>query len=138
MISFTVPGTPQGKGRARAARVGTGVRMFTPAKTIAYESMIAFAGSEAMQARQLIEGPVYVTVTATFDIPKSWSKKKRAEAQSGLMWHTGKPDGDNVLKALGDGLNGVVWKDDSQVAFAKILKRYGTTPGLHVVVEPLA
>lgn len=138
MISFVVPGTPQGKGRARAARVGNGIRMFTPAKTVNYEALIAYAGSEAMRGRQLIEGPVYLTVTATFDIPKSWSKKKRLEAQSGFLWHTGKPDGDNVLKALGDGLNGIVWKDDSQVAFAKILKRYGDTPGLHVVVEPLS
>lgn len=134
MISFTVPGQPQGKGRAR---FGNG-RTYTPAKTVAYEGLIAFAASEAMRHHQLIEGPVYVTVTATFDIPKSWSKKKRMEASSGLLWHTGKPDGDNVLKALGDGLNGVVWKDDSQVAFAKVMKRYGDVPGLHVVVEPLS
>lgn len=30
-------------------------------------------------------------------------------------WHTRKPDSDNVLKAVKDSLNGLAWRDDSQV-----------------------
>jgi Holliday junction resolvase RusA-like endonuclease len=31
------------------------------------------------------------------------------------QWHTGKPDVDNLAKALYDALKGIVWRDDSQI-----------------------
>jgi Holliday junction resolvase RusA-like endonuclease len=130
---FTVPGLPQGKGRAR---FGNG-RAYTPAKTVAYEGLIALAGQQAMDDRLLIEAPVYLMVDAFFPIPKSWSKSRKQRASSSLVWHVGKPDGDNILKAVGDGLNGIVWKDDSQVAFAKITKQYAEVPRLEIMVEVL-
>jgi Holliday junction resolvase RusA-like endonuclease len=130
VIRLVVPGTPQGKGRAR---FGNG-RTYTPAKTVAYEGLIALAGQQAMAGRDLLDAPVYVTVTAFFQIPASWSKKRKAEAR----WHASKPDGDNILKAVGDGLNGIVWKDDSQLALSKVVKQYGDTPRLEIFVEPLA
>jgi Holliday junction resolvase RusA-like endonuclease len=132
-LIFVVPGLPQGKGRAR---FGNG-RAYTPAKTVAYEGLIALAGQEAMKGRPLIEGPVYMLVNAFFPIPKSWSKTKRQAALTGTAWHTGKPDGDNVLKAVGDGLNQVVFKDDSQIAFAKITKRYAETARVEIMIEEL-
>lgn len=134
MIRLTIPGLPQGKGRAR---FGNG-RTYTPAKTVAYEGLIAFAGQQAMAGRELLTAPIYIQVHAFFPIPASWSKKRRTQAATSLQWHTGKPDGDNILKAVGDGLNGVVWKDDSQVAFAKVLKHYADTPRVEIFVEALA
>lgn len=138
MIQFTVPGLPQGKGRARFSTRGKSVRAFTPAKTVAYEGLIALAGEKAMEGCALLEGPVHLVVDATFPIPVSWNKAKKLAAQSGLSWHTSKPDADNIMKAVGDGLNEVVWKDDSQIVMARIIKQYGPTPGLLVTVEPLA
>lgn len=132
-LIFVVPGLPQGKGRAR---FGNG-RAYTPAKTVAYEGLIALAGQEAMSGRPIIEGPVYIVVNAFFPIPKSWSKAKRAAALAGSAWHTGKPDGDNILKAVGDGLNQVVFKDDSQISFAKITKRYAETARVEIMIEEL-
>ncbi|MFX8637221.1 RusA family crossover junction endodeoxyribonuclease, partial [Acinetobacter baumannii] len=52
-------------------------------------------------------------------------------------WHTSRPDGDNVLKAVGDGLNAVLWRDDAQIAEASIRKIYSETPGLEIEVHPL-
>ena len=49
LLHFTVPGVPQGKGRAR---FGNG-RTYTPAKTVAYEGLIALAGQQAMEGRDL-------------------------------------------------------------------------------------
>jgi Holliday junction resolvase RusA-like endonuclease len=132
-LIFVVPGLPQGKGRAR---FGNG-RAYTPAKTVAYEGLVAMAGHQAMNGRPLIEGPVYMLVNAFFPIPKSWSKAKREAALTGTVWHTGKPDGDNILKAVGDALNEVAFKDDSQVAFAKITKRYAETARVEVMIEEL-
>jgi len=130
-FSFTVPGVPVGKGRPRFVKA-TG-RAYTPAKTASYESLIAYAASQAMRGATPIDAPVGIKVQAVFPIPASWNKKKKAAAH----WHTSKPDGDNILKALGDALNGIVWTDDSQVARTSIAKVYGDTPGLHVFVEAL-
>ena len=71
-----------------------------------------------------------IEARAVFIIPKSWPKAKKQAAMIGEIQHTGKPDADNVLKTVGDALNGIVWKDDSQIVSASINKRYGVQPAL--------
>lgn len=137
MIEIRVPGQPQGKGRARFAKIGGHMRAYTPEKTVAYESLIALAAVDAMKGCEQIAGPVDLRIAAVFQMPKSWSQKKRLAALLAPEWHTGKPDGDNILKAVGDGLNGIVWRDDAQVARCSISKAYGENPGLTVTVAPL-
>jgi Holliday junction resolvase RusA-like endonuclease len=133
VIRFTISGKPQGKGRAR---FGNG-RTYTPAKTVAYERLIAQAGRDAMDGREPLEGPLYVVVSAFFAVPKSWPQKRRKEALERLAWHTGKPDADNIAKAICDGLNGIVWRDDCQVAFLKVTKQYAEIARVEVMVERL-
>lgn len=136
-VQFLVPGEPVGKGRPRIGRVGGHARMFTPEKTANYERLIALAGSEAMAGRTLLEGAVMVEMRIVLAIPRSMSKKKQSMALAGEIFPTKKPDMDNVIKAIYDGLNGVVWKDDVQVVDAFVRKRYGEVPGVHVRIVPL-
>jgi Holliday junction resolvase RusA-like endonuclease len=137
VISFTVPGAPQGKGRPRVGRIAGQARMFTPQKTAAYEALIALAGQTAMAGRALLSGPVEMLVHIDFGIPKSYSAKKRAAALAGMIRPTTKPDSSNVLKAIEDGLNGVVYVDDVQIVEHVISKRYAETPGVRVEVWPV-
>jgi Holliday junction resolvase RusA-like endonuclease len=137
LIEIRVPGQPQGKGRARFAKIGGFMRAYTPEKTVAYEGLIALAGEKVMGGRERLDGPVDLKVAAVFQMPKGWSQKKRLAALLNPHWHTGKPDGDNILKAVGDGLNGIVWRDDAQIARCSISKAYGEVPGLTVTVAPL-
>lgn len=137
-IVFTVPGQPQGKGRPRVGRIADQARMFTPAKTAAYEGLIAHAAQQAMQGRELIHGPVAVVLEVCCQVPVSWSKKKQAQALAGQVFPVTKPDIDNVEKAIFDGLNGVAWKDDVQVVDVWKRKRYAETPGVHVEITPIA
>lgn len=136
-VMFTVPGEPVGKGRPRIGRVGAHARMFTPAKTANYEGLIAHSGQQAMAGRALFEGPVLVELDIALSIPQSMSKKRKSLALAGGLYPTKKPDMDNVIKAIYDGLNGVVWKDDVQVVKAVVGKRYGETPGVRVKIVPL-
>lgn len=133
MIEVRVPGQPQGKGRAK---FGNG-RTYTPAKTVAYEGLIALAAQQVMAGRERLSGAVELTVQAVFQMPKSWSKRRQSAALLMPEWHTAKPDGDNILKAVGDGLNGIAWNDDSQIARCSISKAYGPTPGLTIRIAPL-
>ena len=133
-VAFTVPGPPQGKGRPRIGKVGDHARMFTPAKTVAYEGLVAHAAQQVMAGRALILGACSVEMQITLPVPASWSKKRQAQALAGAIYPTTKPDTDNVVKAVFDGLNGVVWRDDVQAVDLFVRKRFGTTPGVHVRV----
>lgn len=137
-VTFLVPGEPIGKGRPKIGRVGGHARMFTPTKTANYESLIAIFAHEAMQGRDLLTGPVLMELRIVVPIAASWSKKKTAEALAGEVMPTKKPDADNVLKAICDGINGIVFKDDVQVVNVSMSKRFGETPGVTVRVVPLA
>lgn len=136
-VAFTVPGKPTGKGRPRAVARGKFVRMYTPEKTVNYESIVALAASEAMAGRAPIEGPVEVIMHMVLPIPKSWSKRKQQDALDGRLIPTTKPDKDNVIKAVFDAMNDIVWRDDVQVADLTSRKRYGAVPCVQVIVGTL-
>ena len=68
--------------------------------------------------------PVHVEVIAFMDIPKSWSKAKRLEAEYNALRHTSKPDLDNIIKAGLDGIVGAVINNDKQVHSIKARKVY--------------
>lgn len=141
MIGFTVPGAPQGKGRPRVGRIAGQARMFTPAKTAAYEGLIAHAAHAALAGRPMLEGACAANLHIDCPVPASWSGKKQRAALAGEILPTSKPDIDNVLKAVADGCNGVLWRDDVLLVEVRVRKRYGATPGVRVEVwsleEPL-
>ena len=95
-------------------------------------AVVALMARQAMGASSPMGGPLAVSIVATWPIPPSWPKKRQQAAQ----WKSSKPDADNVAKAIGDGCNGVVWADDSQIVDLRCVKRYGQIPG--VVVEVCA
>jgi len=102
MLSFTVDGKPQGKQRARR---GKGGKWYTPAETARYETEVAYAAmcEKARRAIPMTFGPVAVEVACYFP-----DARRR--------------DCDNVLKAVLDAGNGVVYLDDSQVVKATVTK----------------
>lgn len=136
-VSFTVPGQPVGKGRPRASRSERGVRMHTPEKTVRYENLVATAAHGAMRGAEPLEGACSVVMDIRLMVPMSWSAKKRQQALDGQILPTKKPDADNVIKAVFDALNGIVWQDDVQVVQLQASKRYSATPGVAVVIKPM-
>ncbi|ALV06684.1 RusA family crossover junction endodeoxyribonuclease [Roseateles depolymerans] len=127
-VTFVVPGQPQGKGRAKIVKIGGFSRMATPAKTVAYEGLVAHAAQMALAGRPLLQGPVHVRLAVECQVPGSWSQKKQRAAINGEVMPTTKPDIDNVIKAVFDGCNGVLWKDDVQVVQVTVVKQYSATP----------
>lgn len=136
MIGFEVPGPVRGKGRPRFARVGAGVRTFTDAKTQSYEALVKQCAAIAHRAAAL-EGPVAVTIAVHQIPPASWSKTKRERALAQLFRPTGKPDLDNIAKAICDSLNGIIWKDDAQVTELHVSKHWSGREFAHVSIKPV-
>lgn len=122
---------PVGKGRPRFARVGAGVRSYTPAKTKNAEEVIALAWKT--QSGEKIEGAVQLKLTAVFAPPKSISKKKQEELIGTPYEH--KTDLDNIVKLVCDALNGKAWADDSTVTGMNLTKIYGVSDSLIVEAE---
>jgi len=78
------------------------------------------------------DGPVGIDLTAVFAVPKSATKKNRAEMLSGHIRPTKKPDWDNIEKIIGDALEGVVWRNDAQIVTSGMRKIYGFEEGIYV------
>ena len=135
-ISFVVPGPPVPKGRARSTKSG---RHYTPQKTVDAENAIGAWARQAMnRARQQpMDCPLSLSFLACIPIPSSWSAKKRKDALECGVLPLGRPDVDNFAKALADGMNGIVYKDDARIVhMGDCLKIYSDNPRLCVRVSP--
>jgi crossover junction endodeoxyribonuclease RusA len=115
VIHILVPGPPVPCGRARS---GLG-RTYTPAKTRAYEQHVALLARLAV-ARAKWNPPEGSTFAVTLDVYRAR--------------RTG--DIDNFLKAVLDGMNGIVFPDDRLVVAATVRLHVDTAyPRAEIAVE---
>ena len=112
-MDFIVDGKPQGKQRPRFSRISKTV--YTPTKTAKYEKQIARAYTDSGGKCIPADCYVSVSVSAFFPIPKSYSKARRQACIDRELRPDKKPDMDNILKVVLDGLNRVAYEDDKQV-----------------------
>ena len=133
-VTIRLDGPPRGKGRPRFGRRGDFVAVWTDKKTADYEVRLEAAGIDAMYPNKPHLGALSVRIEAGMLIPASWSQKKRQAALAGDLNPTGKPDFDNLAKCVGDALNKIVWRDDSQIIVCAFRKFYAAEPGLTISV----
>ena len=134
MIQFEVLGKVKGKGRPRFVRRGKYVKTYTDDETATYENLIRLSfiqsGCKPYDNEAQLKAVVKIYITPS----KSVSKKKLAEMFEGKIRPTKKPDIDNILKSLFDGLNKVAYQDDTQIIAVECEKFYGDTERLEVVI----
>lgn len=95
-LRFTVPGDPRSKGRPRFVNG----RAITPPETRRYERFVGFCAAGAIVSSGL-KWPTHDTAYAvTASVTRPDNRRQ---------------DLDNIIKVLLDGMNGIVWHDDSQV-----------------------
>ena len=128
MISFTVEGTAVPKQRPRIS----GHRAYTPKRTKDYEERVlnefrsSYSGFYPAFGKDV---PVRICISVIQEIPKSWSKKKRLQAELGnIVPLSRNGDIDNIAKSILDALNGFAYEDDCQVTTLIITKQYGVNP----------
>lgn len=133
-IEFVFPGKPVPKARPRVTRTG---HAYTPKKTFDYEKYVRMWAEIYMKENCIepIEEAVRLTVNAFLPIPKSWSISKKKNAEEGVLKPIGRPDLDNLVKSIQDALNGVAYKDDSQIVESICKKSYSDAPKVEVTVE---
>ena len=127
-IRFTVEGAAVPKQRPRIS----GRRAYTPKRTKDYEERVlnefrsSYSGFYPAFGKDV---PVRICISVIQEIPKSWSKKKRAQAESGeIVPLSRNGDVDNIAKSILDALNGFAYEDDCQVTTLIVTKQYGVRP----------
>ena len=139
-IHIIILGEPVAKGRARGKIITTRAKQqfiswYTPAETVAYERRIQSAAKNAMKGMPPLDVSCEVIAVAYIGVPKSYSKKKTILCLAQSLYPQSSPDSDNYLKAACDGLNGIVFTDDSRVWRMVVEKRYSDNPRLEIIIN---
>ena len=128
MIVFSAIGKPVGKQRPRMVRRGRKTITYTPQETQNYERTIREAFLLAALKEELpLTGALVVDVVALFPRTKALSfqyKNGTYKHGRGRLLHAVKPDADNVLKCVLDGIGDYIEGGDSRVVSARITKFY--------------
>jgi Holliday junction resolvase RusA-like endonuclease len=137
-VIISIPGVPVAKARARFARAGRFTRTYDPQQQTTDWARLSDGFAKAKdELGGYIDGPVAIDAVFVFPIPGSWSRKKKAAAEAGLMPHDIRPDIDNLLKTVMDLGNVYLWRDDKIVARVTARKVYGTDPKTSLLISRL-
>ena len=124
-MRIIIKGKPQPKQRPRVTKYGT----FTPKATTEYERLVGWTYIAAKGKKHT--GALRLSVMAYFKIPKSRVDLKQGD------WHLNNTDLDNVVKACQDGLNGIAFEDDKQIAQIFASKYWDDDERVEVELEEL-
>lgn len=136
IIQFEIPGQPVAQGRPRASTRGGHVRMYDPPKSKQYKQLVRSAAIP-YAPKEPLEGPLEVRMIFYRQNLKSFTKKQTQEAADGICRPTTKPDTSNYIKGIEDALNGLMWKDDSQIVTLVAEKYYSDDPRVFVEIVEL-
>lgn len=141
LLTLSLPINPKPIQSVRfSARCGY-VQTFQPKANKAWKLMV-----KNETYKQLPQGfkpfkdvPLLVHVIYKFPPLSSFKKAEKALIENGdWIFKYTKPDvNDNLNKGLFDAFTGVLWDDDSRVAYALSSKVYAKEPGILVVVSEL-
>lgn len=127
-MKFTIPGEPTGKARPRVTKWGT----HNTEKTILYENLVKMCYQE--QCGGYTEKPLVAVISVYYGIPKSTPKKNIKPMLDGEIRPCKKPDCDNIAKIVMDALNGIAYKDDTQVYLLMVEKFYSEKARVEVEI----
>lgn len=135
VISFSVLGEPKPNPRGRAFSRGGHARVYDPGTAEGWKAAVALAARPFLPTEPLA-GPVALELDFLMPRPKRLSRRCD---DPGELWHTSKPDLDNIEKAVLDALTQIgLWRDDCQVVAVSKTKRYHALngrPGARVTVR---
>jgi len=139
VVRFEVRGMPQTQGSMRAfIPKGWKRAIVTHVKGEKLKSWRGLIMDEAQKVApaQPLEGALAINVIFWLPRPRGHfgtGKNANVLRASAPMYPSGKPDADKLMRALGDAIKGVIYRDDAQLVEIHAWKEYGT-PGAIVEV----
>lgn len=123
MIRFIIPGDPVPWARARR----NGKRYYTDPDVTAHAKAIRQAWMAAGRPRIGETAAVSMLVQCFLERPAGHyrtGRNRHLVRDSAPEWPIGKPDADNLGKIVCDALNGLMYRDDAQVATLTVSKYF--------------
>lgn len=135
-ILFEIMGEPIAQGRPRAGKSFAGKTvLYDPAKSRDFKQYVSLIASQ-YAPRKLITGPIHLSVDIYRMTPKKYqTKPKQQLIEQGMLLPTTKPDVDNYVKGVKDGISKIIWQDDSQIVNLNVRKFYSMTPRVVVRIS---
>ena len=130
-VSLVIPGEPIPKARARTLKAGYS---FTPKTTVEYRELI----QSCWLAEHLVEEithPIQMAIKFFLGAPKYLQKKNPTGISLELLPAAGRKDVDNMAKAIMDALEGLAYKNDSQIYSLLVVKYYSDNPRAEVMIS---
>ena len=136
VCSGFLPIIPQPKQSARFyATIGKGgkcqVRSYTDPKKANYVKQLAILFKPEYDG-QILETAIKFTGVIVIPFLKS---QRKADKERGFCLHIVKGDTDNFLKPFQDSLEGILYKNDSQLMWHDVVKVRGEVAGFHYTFE---
>lgn len=141
-MKFIIDEEPVAQGRPRISTKGR-PRAFDPKKSKEWKNYVSNCVWVQMKQNRwdIIDKACVLSIKVYKSVPKSYSKKKTALCHSGEIRPITKPDLDNYIKGVKDGMNGIVWTDDAIVVdyfdTGKYYVEENGRPRVEAIVEPL-
>lgn len=136
-ITLEILGEPTAQKRHRSVKMGGFTRQYDPSSA----DKADFLSIVQKQAPETpFTTPLNLTLTFYFSRPKSHYKTgKNADVMKDTapLWHTARPDCDNLAKFVMDALNKVYWRDDSLICNINIKKQYSDNPRTKIEVTKI-
>lgn len=138
ILTAFVEGDPVAQPRARAVSFAGRARMYDPGTAKPWRERIA-AELLSLRPQEPLDCALRLTLVFYLRRPKSHLRVSGALRGSAPTHPTGKPDIDNLVKAVQDELTQLsVWRDDSCLVHLDARKLYcldGQRPGLSLVLR---
>ena len=129
-----VNGKPIAKARPRFGRAGKFDKIYNAQES--EEGKFLLLAIE--QISHVFEGPIELTIFFYMPRPKihyGTGKNEGVLKKSAPIFHTTKPDIDNLIKFPLDILNEVAWKDDRQIVKITAVKKYSEKPRTEILIK---
>ncbi len=143
-MKFFVPGLPAPGGskkafnwRAKDGRSGTSIVDAGGVKNKNWRAAVSYAAREAMIVsgqKNLLKGPLYLSIVFTLPRPAGHFGKHGNLLPSAAAWPLKRPDTTKLLRSTEDALTHIVWIDDALVVAMHVTKIYGLPAGAEITI----
>ena len=130
-IDIHVPHRPTAQKRHRHTRAGNTYDPCSADK----KAFVKLCAQDCYPPCPPLTGPLRCTLRFTFARPRSHCTAKGLLKAGAPRVHVCKPDADNLAKFVLDALNGIYYKDDSQIYYLNVEKKYGDEDSVRVQID---
>ena len=139
-MKLTILGEPKAIQSVRVRNAGSFIQKYQPKENLTYKNWIRLEVKQQLEQDFVpwSKGIIVKELNFIFPIPKSFSKKKTQAIKDGeIIYKTTKPDlMDNLSKGLFDALEGLLYKNDSQICECQSSSKfYGEIPRIELEIE---